>query len=259
MTAFDTAWAIAKADTGMWDEIYAPLHQQLSGRGSAPPPDKGRPVLDFIPTSLGMEMLNQHIKDAFRSNIGGDSQDYQDKYDEWVANSKGDHGFDIDSLKQSILEEGYKIPDKIFNSRSQYIIPSFEFDIGGGMEQYEGRHRTKALSELGAPYMPSFGMGTHMGLGGLDRLGIQSPYSVNPIYLSKPDYYSPAAYYGPERGRYPVPPSYAFGREIVPGMGRLIPSWKGKAISDKDMLAHISDSEMGDEWVDRPEWKVIYD
>ena len=251
MTAFDTAWAIAKADTGMWDEIYAPLHQQLSGRGSAPPPNMGKPVLDFIPTSLAMEMLNQHMKDSISGN-------YQDEYDKWVANSKGDHGFDIDSLKQSILEDGYKIPDEIFNSRSQYIIPSFEFDLEGGMEQYEGRHRTKALSELGAPYIPSFGRGENIRTGGSERR-IQSPYSVNPIYLSKPDYYSPAAYYGPERGRYPVPPSYAFGREIVPGMGRLIPSWKGKAISDKDMLAHISDSEMGDEWVDRPEWKVIYD
>ena len=48
MSAFDHAWDLLKVDTGMWDEIYAPLYELFGGRGNNPYP-KAIP-LDFMQT-----------------------------------------------------------------------------------------------------------------------------------------------------------------------------------------------------------------
>tara|TARA_R100000152_G_C6745241_1_gene168887 strand:+ start:393 stop:1157 length:765 start_codon:yes stop_codon:yes gene_type:complete len=249
---FDQAWAIVKADTGMWEEIYAPLHEQLAGRGSGQPSDR-LPALDFLPTSVAMDMLDNHITRYSR----GDEE-------EWRANirrNKGDHGFDVDDLKQSILEEGFKIPENILTSRSQYVLPNFRFDDFGRMSQHEGRHRTMALDELGAPYIPSFGVGSW------DVRGIEAPWKINPLYSRKdehgrgPSSYSAAAYYGPDKGRYSVPPSFIFNQELVPGMGRLVPVVGGERISDEEMATHIMETPdyRMDDWVTRPEWAITHD
>lgn len=58
MTAFDTAWSLVKADTGMWDEIYADLYEKLGGRGRGKTDNTGglpgykSVPLDFIPTNF---------------------------------------------------------------------------------------------------------------------------------------------------------------------------------------------------------------
>ena len=256
MTAFDEAWAVVKADTGMWDEIYAPLYEQLGGRGSGPSSER-LPALDFLPTNVAMEKHTRHLSQGEPMIFDDDAE----KHLEYLrGSSKGDHGFAVEQLKERIMDEGFRIPDKIMSGRSQFVLPNFAFDDEGHMRQYEGRHRTLALHELGAPYIPSFGRGQASRLYSSER--IAPPWKVNPIFRDpKLSEYSAAAYYGPDKGRYSAPPSWIFDQEIVPGMGKLSPTIGGKTIPLKDMINHIhhSDKLDMDEWVNRPEWSVIHD
>ena len=268
MSVFDQAWAIVKADTGMWDEIYAPLHEQLVGRGLAKP-SGGVPDLDFLPTSVAMDVLNSHIK---AQSVGRDSSDLtpelatelQDNLRESIREQPGDQGFNVDDVKQSILEHGFRIPNL---RATRNVIPNFSFDDFGRMKQGEGRHRTMALHELGAPYIPSFGSGRYNHNPAYLFGGFKPPYEINPIYSRKdkdgytPSQYSAVAYYGPDKGKYPVPPSFAFNQELVPGMGRLVPVIGGERISDEEMTTHIGytpDRRMED-WVRNPEWAITHD
>lgn len=229
---FEKAWEIAKADTGMVDEIYAPLYEQLGGRGKASKRDIL--PLDFIPTSLAMEMLIQadgkHM-DAVRHNTGSD-------------------GFNVDELKERILEHGFTIPKK--RRTFSHSIPQFDFDLEGRMSRGEGRHRTLALHELGMPYIPSIGRGSPRFYSPERTI---KPYNLNPIYNNAHPH-SAAEHLG-DRGQ-PSPPSYIFNQELIPGMGRLIPTIDKKPVPDEEMRIHRNKGRM-DDWFNKPEWSVIYD
>ena len=102
-------------------------------------------------------------------------------------------------------------------------------DKEGNIIQWEGRHRTQALSEMGAPYIPSFGIGRSP-LGSNAR-AIGNPFDkINPIFTGDESQYSAAAYFGPNKATYETPPSWIFNQELVPGMGRLLPVIDGKQI-----------------------------
>ena len=248
MTAFDTAWDLVKADTGMWDEIYADLYEKLGGRGRGKtdntgglPGYKGVP-LDFIPTNLGMELLQQHIAPRRLNTL----KDFRE--------TSGDKGYTVDDLKESIMEDGFRLDDR---KQTNYVVPNFRFDKEGNIIQWEGRHRTQALSEMGAPYIPSFGIGRSP-LGSNAR-AIGNPFDkINPIFTGDESQYSAAAYFGPNKAIYETPPSWIFNQELVPGMGRLLPVIDGKQISDEEMTQHIDKVGMSD-WVKNPEWKVFHD
>lgn len=170
------------------------------------------------------------------------------------------------------MEDGFRLDD---TKRTNYVVPNFRFDKEGNIKQWEGRHRTQALSEMGAPYIPSFGIG-HLPLrrpgNDFDTYGrvftnpdklhtqaIENPFDkINPIFTGDESQYSAAAYFGPNKARYETPPSWIFNQELVPGMGRLLPVIDGKPISDEKMTQHIDKVGMRD-WVDSPEWKVFHD
>ena len=58
------------------------------------------------------------------------------------------------------------------------------------------------------------------------------------------------------RGRTQIPASYLYGREMVPGMGRLVPD-----VGDDSITEQVN--RLIGEWLDYegkgPSWKVIYD
>lgn len=247
MTAFDRAWAVVKADTGMWDEIYAPLYEQLGGRGSGPSSER-LPALDFLPTNVAMEMLTEHLRGPEKTT---------DRTPLELPRT-GNHDHSVEQLKDLIMDEGFRINPR----HAPDVVPNFMFDDKGLIRQYEGRHRLTALHELGAPYVPSAGTGSLIGLP--ERGSVIAPWKLNQIYHDTDEYlpsqYSAAAYYGPDKGRYPVPPSWIFDQEIVPGMGKLIPTIGGKPIPREDMINHIHDTKLDmDEWVHQPEWSVFHD
>ena len=226
MNALDAGWAILKIDSGYWDEIYAPLYEQLGGRGMGAT-SHSIPALDFLPTDVAMQMLEHFQRPEMEEN--------NESLSETLAENPGDHGFHTEQLKDLISTHGFRIPEKTLN-RSQYVIPNFEFrPYSNQMQQYEGRHRTLALAEMGAPYIPSFGRGSTW-----DRkqtTAIDVPFEFNPVFGDGGSRYSMAAYYG-RRGHYPTPPSFIFGQEIVPGMGRLVPMVDGKEATFEQMRTH---------------------
>lgn len=246
MTAFDTAWGLVKADTGMWDEIYADLYEKLGGRGRGKTDNSGGSPgyksvpLDFIPTNLGVELLQQHIAPT--------------SLKDWRETS-GDNGYTVDDLKESIMEDGFRLDDK---KQTNYVVPMFGFDPKGNVVQWEGRHRTQALSEMGAPYIPSAGIGKwshHIN----PKKRIKNPFNeINPIFTGDESQHSVAAFFGPDKGKYQTPPSWIFNQELVPGMGRLLPVIDGKPISDEEMTRHHRFGRVYD-WAKTPEWKVFHD
>ena len=263
MTALDEAWAVVKADTGMWDEIYAPLYEQLGGRGSGPmnyDSPYGLPALDFMPTDVAMQTLLSHLKSrgtAYNREVPGRNVD-DDALNQIRGESSGDHGFSVERLKEGIMDEGFRVNPR----HTPDVVPNFIFDDTGAMQQWEGRHRLTALHELGAPYIPSFGRGNMVGLP--KRESIAAPWKLNQVYHDTDEYlpsqYSAASYYGPDKGRYPTPPSWIFDQEIVPDMGKLSPTVGGKPIPREDMINHIHDTKLDmDRWVVHPEWSVVHD
>lgn len=261
MTAFDTAWDLVKADTGMWDEIYADLYEKLGGRGRGKTDNTGglpgykSVPLDFMPTDVAMKILNQNILMG-EPNIVQQPQG-RTPLEEFRENSQGDHGNTVESLIESIMENGFRLDDKDSNN---YVVPNFRFDYKGNVKQHEGRHRTQALSEMGAPYIPSAGIGSiRLDPSKFMPRAITNPFNkINPIFTGDESQYSAAAYFGPNKARYQTPPSWIFNQELVPGMGRLLPVIDGKPISDEKMTQHIDNVGMRD-WTKNPEWKVFHD
>ena len=115
MTAFDTAWDLVKADTGMWDEIYADLYEKLGGRGRGKTDNSGGSPgyksvpLDFIPTNLGMELLQQHIAPRRLNTL----KDFRE--------TSGDKGYTVDDLIESIMEDGFRLDDR---KQTNYVVPN---------------------------------------------------------------------------------------------------------------------------------------
>ena len=116
-----------------------------------------------------------------------------------------------------------------------------------------------ALERLGAPYVPMTGQ--HIGLR-------TKPYShaidhKYPIgddmqeWFDTPLDYNLAEYMA--RGDIPIPPSFLYGRELVPGKGRLVPTMPDGG--EMDISSHIG--RFGNEhlmdWKKRPAWKVVHD
>jgi len=271
--AFNTAWKIAKADTGMWDEIYADLYEKLGGRGRGKTDNTGglpgykSVPLDFMPTDVAMKILNQNILRGEPNIVQAQpeleyalNQQPQGRtpLEEFRVNSTGDHGNTVESLIESIMENGYRLDDKASND---FVVPNFRFDGKGNVEQWEGRHRTQALSEMGAPYIPSAGIGQwNVDPTKFMPKAIKNPFNkINPIFTGDESQYSASAYFGPDKHRYQTPPSWIFNQELVPGMGRLLPVIDEKQISDEEMTRHTGGLGRMHEWVKNPEWSVIHD
>jgi hypothetical protein len=270
MTAFDTAWAIAKADTGMWDEIYAPLYDVFGGRGRNP--YEYAIPLDFMQTKdlpperhfQGQEPKNdEYIEELMESIMEHGMLGRTAPF--WVFSGEspeeGQARFD-----RSKAGEGH--PGNVSIPKIGYSKYSDE-----GWNINEGNHRTAALRRLGAPTIPVYASSSGWGR--------TKPYSADlPLgenmrrwmgldeNQDELDDYGITASLG--RRSMPVPPSFMFGRELVPNMGRLIPdlpkglSIEGMPLNETRMRegwwgeANDPTGGYGD-WQNRPKWKVIYD
>ena len=156
-------------------------------------------------------------------------------------NDRGDHQWNVEELAEGILEHGFdplKIPDQGWH-KSGRPDPTFEFDQFG-THQYEGRHRLLALDKLGAPYVPYMGYSVAYHRPEPYERAVPHRQPLGDAFRHMMDNkggYSLGAYIG--RSHIPVPPSFLYGREMVPGMGRLEPVNRlGEPI---DMLTHIDD------------------
>ena len=213
MTAFDTAWGLVKADTGMWEEIYAPMLAQTTGMGEL---DSARFPSDFVPTKIAMD----NIRARADASSDYDSEEFMER----LHRNTGNDDFDVDSLVESILEHGFNplmSEDQGWN-RSGRPDPSFDFNRNL-TQQYEGNHRILALNKLGAPYVPYMGMwNNYIGEEPRGRK-IAHPFPLGEEFKHVLD--NAEGYSLGERlkGKMMVPPSYIYGRELVPGMGRLLP------------------------------------
>ena len=265
MTAFDTAWDLLKIDEGMWEEIYAPLLSQTTGMGKK---TSSRFATDFVPTDFAFETMRhtqnygdenaeQHRKDwkSGKNPFGnGDIKDYY--YNEILDDPTGDHGtgdqgWHQEQLMQSILEDGF---DARAHEERGRADPSFHWSPEG-IEMFEGHHRLHALRALGAPYVPFMGQG-------MTRNPSYKPLPISQNFKDNLDNEQPHSimdYMSRGSNSLGVPPSYLYGREMVPGMGRLEPvSPSGEPI---DMNAHISHGGKGKEWnfKKKPSWRVTHD
>jgi len=245
--AMEFAWQLLKIDEGMWEEIYAPLLAQTTGMGKL---NHAKYTSDFVPTQLAIDNIiagrpkrdsNWNYTEESKKR-GGDGLNTDENWIAHLRRDKGDHGFDVDTLAQSILEEGFNpLKEGEGWNRSGREDPTFEFNRHG-MSQFEGRHRLLALDKLGAPYVPYMGMQNRfVDQEMVDRgSALKHPFPLGEEYKQvslKKDPYSLGDYIG--RGQISVPPSYLYGREMVPGMGRLLPMNRlGEPI---DMLTHIDD------------------
>jgi len=307
MTAFDTAWDLLKIDEGMWEEIYAPLYEVLGGRGKNKRSYAGSASpLDFMPTemlppsrhwqgdapsTLG-DSDNRRVEGLMESimehgMLGRDSEWWQHRSDE----RRG----------LNVIEEGKKRYDKSaagLDAVGNVAIPQLQFTPSGwGIG--EGNHRVDALRRMGAPYIPAY-----MSSSGYDRkmrkpqynydedmiygedmrrlMGLTSnryaqlphlaeeypesfDYNMNEEHRRATGGYGIPASFG-RRGD-AVPPSFFFGRELVPGMGRLIPDLpKGLSAQDIPMKElYQSDGSWGkandptgafSEFQDNLRWRV---
>ena len=272
MTAFDQAFALLKIDEGMWEEIYAPLYQLFGGRGDNPYP-KAIP-LDFMQTKdlpperhyqsvapfdpeknqLFGNKDNPHIEELMESimehGMLGRGSPFWDgdthEYDSYVA-GKGNPG------NQSIPEIGY----------SKYS------DEGWNIS--EGNHRVAALRHLGAPYIPVYASSS--GWGRMKPYTTELPMGSNMrrwmgLNEEDPDSlddYGITASLG--RRSMPVPPSFMFGQELVPGMGKLIPdveNWEQMPLNEtrgRDGHWGKANDPGGRfrDWQNNPKWKVEHD
>jgi len=179
----------------------------------------------------------------------------------WKRRSDEEKGLDV-------IEEGRKRYDKAaagLDAVGNVAIPQLHFTPSGwGIG--EGNHRVEALRTMGAPYIPAYmvssgydrklrkpqfnydedmiygeDMRRLMGLTSnryaqLPHLAEEYPesfdYNMNEEHRKATGGYGIPASFG--RRRDAVPPSFFFGRELVPGMGRLIPDLP-KGLSAQDI------------------------
>ena len=229
--AFNTAWDLLKIDEGMWEEIYAPLLAETTGMGKQP---FAQQVTDFVPTPFAMD-----IKRDFWLGTEPTEEKLQEHYDNELNSeyhSFGDHGWFIDDLVESILEHGFTNQGAKETGRED---PSFRF-TPTSIGMFEGNHRLQALKKLGAPYVPFMGL---MGGRVMTTHGQQRPHTLpfGDDFQEMMDFnqpYSIGDYM--ERGRIAIPPSFLYGREMVPNMGRLVPVNRlGEPI---DLFDHIDEN-----------------
>ena len=252
---FDAAWDLLKIDEGMWEEIYAPLLAQTTGMGKL---DSARFASDFVPTRIAMDNIRARV-----------DEDERDEFMDNLHRNTGDYGFDVDSLVQSILEEGFNplLPEQGWNATGR-PDPTFEFGRDR-MQQFEGNHRLLALAKLGAPYVPYMGMMSHF----VDRYpqrGNPHPYALGDEVMQMREEHKPYSlgdYI--DRKHIMVPPSYLYGRELVPGMGRLLPV-NARTGEPMDMLSHLDEGVRIDEndwsagtenrqWKRKPSWRRVFE
>ncbi|MGB0165108.1 MAG: hypothetical protein ACPF9I_06830 [Candidatus Thalassarchaeaceae archaeon] len=248
MSPFDAAWEVAKADTGMWDEIYAPLLAQTTGMGEL---DSAKLFTDFVPTDFAVSLIHPGYNTSFLNPGKLGVEEYLDA----LRRNTGDHGHDVDSLAESIMEEGFN-PERF---RTERMDPSFEVN-SKGLGAFEGRHRLLALDKLGAPYVPYAGRYADEVYANLQHehpFPFGSDFDRDTKLVSSGGEASPWSIGGyMRRGRTQIPASYLYGREMVPGMGRLVPD-----VGDDSMLEE--NYRLIDKWLNDdgagPSWKVIYD
>lgn len=248
MTAFNQAFALLKADTGMWDEIYAPLLAETTGMGDLP---HARHITDFVPTKFAVDNIiagrPQHESNwAYGENTDENYLDYLQHKD------SGDHGHTTEQLMESILESGF---DTRGADRSGRADPTFEWSPEG-INQYEGRHRLLALDKLGAPHVPYMGYNNRYAKQAPHLMPLGEEFKENVLTNREP--YSLGEYMD-RSWRQPTPPSFMYGRELVPGMGRLLPfDYQGNKMN---LLSHIDDVDIGvgQKWMREPSWKVTHD
>jgi hypothetical protein len=273
MSAFEEAWSLLKIDEGMWEEIYAPLLSQTTGMGDM---ESARFASDFVPTQFAIDNIiagrpkrdsNWNYTEESKRR-GGDGLNTDENWIAHLRRDKGDHGFDVDTLAQSILEEGFNpLKEGEGWNRSGRPDPTFEFN-SAGMSQFEGRHRLLALDKLGAPYVPYMGIKNRF----VDEAMVDAGSAVAHQFPLGEEYkqvslknnpYSLGEYI--DRGHISVPPSYLYGREMVPGKGRLLPinPLTGKPM---DMLSHLDEGRWIDNndtniraWKKKPSWRVTHD
>ena len=260
MTAFDRAWAIVKADSEYWDEFFAPVASQTSGMGALERGKEGEiQPLDFMPMEDAMKIL---MSGRFSEFLGGDSygDTSEETYKDIIAGGSGEEDWYVDDLVDSMEDEGYNNqlpgewgplrPELKFNARK--IAP------------HEGRHRMLALERLGAPYVPITAYGS--GLIGYQHPigGSIYPHAIDhqhPIgedmqeWFDTPKEYNLAEYM--TRGSIPIPPSFLYGRELIPGKGRLVPIMPGGG--EMDISSHIGRNKHLMDWKKRPAWELVHD
>ena len=268
--AFDKAWEIAKADTGMWNEIYAPLYDIFGGERGRNTNDYAIP-LDFIQTKdLPLER-----------HYGGKNamalKDYQDDYIEFIMRDILEHGMmgrdshwwhrDGQMKRKKDLTEGRARFDKNkagISSPGNVSIPKIGFTPDGWRID-EGNHRVNALRRLNAPYIPAYSTATFFGKPKSFSSDLPMGAEMR-RWMGKPQE-EPRDPYGFQTrlrdGRYRIPPSFLFGRELVPGMGKLIPDLpEGLTASDMplDELKVLGGqdnlkSKLKD-WQSVPKWRI---
>lgn len=254
-----------------------------------------------LPSSFGrgdayVEMLMESIME--HGMLGRDS-------DWWVYGSDEKEGLDAKALGKKRYDETAAGKRAIGN----VAIPQLHFTPAGwGIG--EGNHRTEALRRMGAPYIPAYmvsaGWGARFagknpdyrydpnmiyGEDMMHLMGLDSEnYALYPHiadYDSDDDFdfnafdmrrneshinategYGIPASFG--RRRDAVPPSFFFGRELVPGMGRLVPNLPDGLTAQDIPLSELrsidgywgkANDPTGDfrRFQDNLDWKVIYD
>tara|TARA_R110000824_G_scaffold214839_1_gene401068 strand:+ start:4754 stop:5569 length:816 start_codon:yes stop_codon:yes gene_type:complete len=261
--AFDTAWEIAKADTGMWDEIYAPLYDVFGGeRGRNT--DKHAFPLDFIQTKdvplerhyggkNAMALLPHHqgyVEDIMQDILeygmmGRDSQ-------WWHRDGR--------KRKKDLTEGRIKFDENKAGLRNPggVSIPMIG-STPDGWQINEGNHRVHALRRLNAPYIPAYSQATEYEKP--KPFSPDLPMGAEMRRWTGNSQERPRDPYGFQsrlrEGKFTIPPSFLFGRELVPGMGKLIPDLP-KELSASDMpLDEIRGLSKLRDWQDYPKWKKI--
>ena len=203
-------------------------------------------ITDFVPTQFVIDRILSRRKPWWADDH---ERWHHDNMLDMVEAGKGDRGFDVETLMESILEQGFLPPEPTYRAD-----PSFEVS-GEGISQYEGNHRAAALARLGAPYIPYTGYFRNIRMDSPHPLPLGEEFTAD--VLDNNNQYSIGGYLG-MKGRLPLPASYVYGREMVPGMGRLLPvDSQGNPL---DMHGHIHEvSPEHQKWYDSQRYVVVHD
>ena len=275
MSAFEEAWSLLKIDEGMWDEIYAPLHQIFGGRGN-----------NSYPKAIPLDFMQTKDLPVERHYQGGRLDD--DEYIEGIMEDIMENGMmGRDShwwhRDRKPLAEGQAEFDRNAAHKTHpgnVSIPTIGYSKGSdaGWNISEGNHRTAALRRLGAPRIPAYAQSSGWLSGNMPPYSAELPLGddmkrwmgLNPASgdPAMPDDYGITANVG--RRAMAVPPSFMFGQELVPGMGRMIPDLP-KGLTAADMP--LNEARSGDgwwgkgndndghfrDWQHNPSWRVTHD